>query len=131
MHANTLPLHYSERIINQLVEQHGWTKLNEGAAEKLIAGMASAGELSTGSRTLTASFNENGRYLSLQLGFDELLDMDMRDFGLTSDPDKLVQGTSLFNQAADRYADTKNAQLTQQKLNQAIEQYFQRFADPV
>ncbi|WP_143253794.1 hypothetical protein, partial [Alkanindiges hydrocarboniclasticus] len=70
MHANTLPLHYSERIINRLVEQHGWIKLNEGAAEKLIAGMASAGELSTGSRTLTASFNENGRYLSLQLGFD-------------------------------------------------------------
>lgn len=60
--------------IDYLVEQHGWNRQSTNVADKDFAGVASAGDLSEGTRTWFANYKEEGqrRSLTLQAGFDDL-----------------------------------------------------------
>jgi hypothetical protein len=72
--------HYSEQIIDELAATFGWQKKSQSSAEKDIGGGATGGELNPeGSRIVHAVFDETGRYLALQVGFENIFDMDCRD----------------------------------------------------
>ena len=76
---------YSENIITALVANHGWTASTNSSATKEFTGMAVGGELSDGTRMLTARFDDKGRYIGIDKdGFDSTpipeTDMDMRDY---------------------------------------------------
>lgn len=89
--------HYSEKIIAQLIAAHGWTKADTTtSAEKEFAGLAEDGLLSDGGRIVYATFiGDAKRYLSLQLGYDDVLDMDMRPYG--GDDEAIAAGAKEFN----------------------------------
>ena len=88
--------HYSEKIIAQLIAAHGWTKAaTTTSAKKEFAGLEPSGLMSDGARIVYASFNEAQRYLSLQLGYDDIFDMDMRPYG--SDDESIADGAKEFN----------------------------------
>jgi len=77
--------HYSEKIIAALVANHGWTASTNSSATKEFTGMAAGGELSDGTRMLTARFDNKGRYIGIDKdGFDSTpipeTDMDMRPY---------------------------------------------------
>lgn len=74
--------HYSEKIINALVEKFGWTSVDQLTASRTIVGAATGGELNQdGNRTVFATFKSDNRrrYLEVQLGFNTLFDVDCRD----------------------------------------------------
>ena len=76
---------YSEQIITALVANHGWTASTNSSATKEFTGMAAGGELSDGTRMLTARFDDKGRYIGIDKdGFDSTpipeTDMDMRPY---------------------------------------------------
>lgn len=88
--------HYSEKIIAQLIAAHGWTKTDTtNSAEKEFAGLGEAGLLSDGGRIVYATFDEAQRYLRLQLGFEDVFDMDMRPYG--GDDESIADGAKEFN----------------------------------
>jgi hypothetical protein len=75
--------HYSEQIIDILASDYGWENTsteNRSSAQKDVGGGATGGELNPeGARIVHAVFDESGRYLTLQVGFDNIFDMDLRD----------------------------------------------------
>ena len=73
------PLHYSDCAINQLVENHGWTLINQNLVQKKFKNVAPVGQLSDGSRIYFAEFDDRGRYLTIHAGFNILFDIDCRD----------------------------------------------------
>lgn len=89
--------HYSEKIIAQLIAAHGWTKTDTtNSAEKEFAGLGEAGLLSDGGRIVYATFiGDAQRYLSLQFGYDDVLDMDMRPYD--GDDEAIAAGAKEFN----------------------------------
>lgn len=89
--------HYSEKIIAQLIAAHGWTKTDTtNSAEKEFAGLGEDGLLSDGGRTVYATFiGDAKRYLSLQVGYDDVLDMDMRPYD--GDDEAIADGAKDFN----------------------------------
>ena len=71
--------HYSEKIIDSLTEQHGWTKEDGMSASKVLTGVSKGGMLNPEGRLkVHARFDETGRYLSLERGWDTLFDIDAR-----------------------------------------------------
>ena len=89
--------HYSEKIIAQLIAAHGWTKADTTtSAKKEFAGLGEAGLLSDGGRIIYATFiGDAKRYLSLQVGYGDIFDMDMRPYG--SDDESIADGAKEFN----------------------------------
>ncbi len=72
--------HYSEQIIDQLTEQHGWKKQDALTAQKTFQGIKEGGMLNPdGNHVMYARFNETGRYLALESGWDTVFDIDARD----------------------------------------------------
>ena len=72
--------HYSEQIIDQLTEQHGWKKQDALTAQKTFQGISEGGMLNPdGNHVMYARFNETGRYLALESGWDTVFDIDARD----------------------------------------------------
>lgn len=72
--------HYSEKIIGRLAEHHGWTKEHETAASKTYGSAQEGGSLNPEGRlNVHARFDESGRYLSLERGWDTLFDIDTRN----------------------------------------------------
>lgn len=72
--------HYSEQIIDQLTEQHGWKKQDALTAQKTFQGIREGGMLNPdGNHVMYARFNETGRYLALESGWDTVFDIDARD----------------------------------------------------
>lgn len=74
--------HYSQVILNNLVESFGWTVASPGqSVKKDVGGGEVGGELNpTGSREVYGSFDApRNRYLALQVGFDEIFNIDCRD----------------------------------------------------
>lgn len=74
--------HYSQVILNNLVESFGWTVASPGqSVKKDVGGGETGGELNpTGSREVYGSFDApRNRYLALQVGFDEIFSIDCRD----------------------------------------------------
>ena len=74
--------HYSDIILTNLVESFGWEfSEGTGSVKKNVGGGATNGELNpTGVRIVTAIFDEPARrYLTLQSGFENILDIDCRD----------------------------------------------------
>ena len=72
--------HYSEQIIDQLTEQHGWKKQDALTAQKTFQGISEGGMLNpNGNHVMYARFNETGRYLALESGWDTVFDIDARD----------------------------------------------------
>ena len=72
--------HYSEQIIDQLTEQHGWKKQDALTAQKTFQGIGEGGMLNPdGNHVMYARFNETGRYLALESGWDTVFEIDARD----------------------------------------------------
>lgn len=74
--------HYSQVILNNLVESFGWAVASPGqSVKKDVGGGEVGGELNpTGSREVYGSFDApRNRYLALQVGFDEIFNIDCRD----------------------------------------------------
>ncbi|WP_455228191.1 MuF-C-terminal domain-containing protein [Kingella denitrificans] len=72
--------HYSEQIIDQLTERHGWKKQDALTAQKTFQGIGEGGMLNPdGNHVMYARFNETGRYLALESGWDTVFDIDARD----------------------------------------------------
>ena len=72
-------LHYSEIILNDLVANYGWGYGARGFIKKNVGGGSIGGQLNPdGGVVVNATFNENGRYLMLQSGFDDVLSVDCR-----------------------------------------------------
>jgi len=72
--------HYSEQILDYMVENLGWSK-DGNLVEKRFANVAKGGQFDeTGTRTVYVGFCEQGRYIEAMLGFDNLVDLDCRDF---------------------------------------------------
>lgn len=72
--------HYSEQIIDQLTEQHGWKKQDALTAQKTFQGIGEGGMLNPdGNHVMYARFNETGRYLALESSWDTVFDIDARD----------------------------------------------------
>lgn len=88
--------HYSEKIIDRLAEQYGWTKEDGMSASKILSGISEGGMLNPEGRLkVFARFDETGRYLSLERGWDTLFDIDAR--GVHTDA-----AAALFNDCAGR-----------------------------
>lgn len=88
--------HYSEKIIDRLAERHGWTKEDGMSASKMLSGVSEDGMLNPEGRLkVHARFDETGRYLSLERGWDTLFDIDAR--GLQTDA-----ASTLINDYAER-----------------------------
>lgn len=78
--TNPVEKHYSEQIIDQLTEQHGWKKQDALTAQKTFQGIKEGGMLNPdGNHVMYARFNETGRYLALESGWDTVFDIDARD----------------------------------------------------
>lgn len=73
--------HYSEQVLNDLVANYGWNNsAANGFISKNIAGNATGGELNpSGDKIVYGAFDEKGRYLALQVGEDDIFDIDCRD----------------------------------------------------
>lgn len=105
--ANAEP-HYSERIINLLVEDHGWVKESPISATKDVGGGLPGGELNgEGRRLVTASFagDSRRRFIELHTGFESVFDLDCRD----SDPAEL---STTFNTRVNKWAAESAASLS-------------------
>ncbi|MDO4226208.1 hypothetical protein [Neisseria sp.] len=77
--------HYSEKIIDHLAEQHSWQKEDARTASAILNGVVEGGSLNPEGRLkVFARFDETGRYLSLERGWDTLFDMDARDIHATA-----------------------------------------------
>lgn len=88
--------HYSEKIIDRLAERHGWTKEDGMSASKMLSGVSEDGMLNPEGRLkVHARFDETGRYLSLERGWDTLFDIDAR--GIQTDA-----ASALINDYAER-----------------------------
>jgi hypothetical protein len=73
--------HYSEIILDTLVDKYGWKRSEaKGVIEKDVGGNTTEGTLNTkGTRIITASFDtERSRYLTAYSGFDEIVQVDGR-----------------------------------------------------
>lgn len=93
--------HYSEKIIDRLAESYGWQKEDARTASAILDGAADGGSLNPEGRLkVSARFDETGRYLSLERGWDTLLDIDARDV-------RTDAAAALINDCAQslRYAD--------------------------
>lgn len=82
--------HYSDKILQALVDGHGWEMTSNGAARKYFPGVRAGGEaVPDGGRWFYATYSadrERRRYVSVMLGDKELFDLDGRD----ADPVKLA-----------------------------------------
>lgn len=79
---SAVPNHYSQIILSNLVESFGWEVSNSGVSvKKDVGGGAVGGELNpTGSRVVYGVFDApRNRYLALQVGMDEIFNIDCRD----------------------------------------------------
>jgi len=79
---SAVPNHYSQIILNNLVESFGWEVSNPGVSvKKDVGGGTVGGELNpTGSRVVYGVFDApRNRYLALQVGMDEIFNIDCRD----------------------------------------------------
>ncbi|MEI6746324.1 MAG: hypothetical protein WCL34_10205, partial [Methylococcaceae bacterium] len=71
--------HYSEIILNDLVANYGWNKAVGSLISKNVGGAPTGGAMNPdGNLVVNAKFDEAGRYLTLQSGFDDVLDIDCR-----------------------------------------------------
>ena len=72
--------HYSDQVLDELVANYGWNHGSEGFVSKNIGGNATGGSLNPeGDKIVNGTFDEKGRYLSLQSGMDTIFDIDCRD----------------------------------------------------
>jgi hypothetical protein len=74
--------HYSEQIIDELVNSYGWDYNSDSGfiTKTLIDNNGKGGQLNPeGIVNVNANFCDRGRYLQLNKGFDVEFDMDCRD----------------------------------------------------
>lgn len=99
-------LHYSDKISRLLMGQYGWTAAgNSGSTStlsKTFEGTSAAGEVSDSGTTVFASWDDSARYLTFQVGFDNVFDMDARD-------KDVGEFAAEFNRRADAWAEERRA----------------------
>ena len=93
--------HYSEQILDRLMFSYGWTNSTKGISVlKNVKGGSVGGQLNpTGVRTVFAKFDTDGRYLTLQSGFDDIFDTDCRGRDV-------IEVAKEFNDRTDAWAKT-------------------------
>ena len=95
--------HYSEEILELLVSDYGWVwgSNDHISAVKDVGGGTVGGQLNpNGARKVYASFDETGRYLKLQHGFDDIFDLDCRGHSVED-------AAKLFSNNTNNWADNK------------------------
>jgi hypothetical protein len=88
--------HYSEEILEILIEDFGWTATQTGIARGYTAKDKAGNFNPQGIFIMTASFCDRSRYLSLYSGFNVVFDLDCRDV-------KPTEAAKKFNQAFENY----------------------------
>jgi hypothetical protein len=91
--------HYSEEIIEILINEFGWTATQTGIARGYTAEDKSGTFNPQGIFIMTASFCDRSRYFSLYSGFNVVFDIDCRD----AEPSKAAER---FNRAFEEYIKT-------------------------
>lgn len=109
--------HYSEQILDELVANYGWDSGAGGFISKNIGGSADGGALNpNGDRIVGGSFDDSGRYLSLQVGMDNIFDIDCRDLGIEG---AAKEFNDKVNEWADRTAFKQPQEPNEQENQQA------------